>query len=273
MTENQEVKIIDPANRLKEAFGSPLFLALAILVSIVTGIGIFFSSFDIFYILTTIGVWLVYASAKSNGPLSSTGLAMISGTAKAIKIVSLVLAILLIVLAVVFAGICSVSIPSIIEEDITVPELKYAVYEALEESGVSVSINDSTIEEVFDALEEAVDSAEIPLSAFFVIFIVVIELFILICGVVMLVLSLTFYRTLHKFHKSVCENARYISEIQKAKSLKVWLMVLGILSAIGSLSTVGELTMISSLAGAAVYIVGSVFVGKYFCSEPKTEEQ
>ena len=272
MTENQEVKIIDPANRLKEAFGSPFFLALAILVSIVTGIGIYFSSYNIFYILTTIGVWIVYASAKSDGPLSSTGLAMISGTAKAVKIVALVLAILVLVLAVIVGGLCSVWLPSV-DEDVTVSELKADVCEALDKNGIFISVNDLTLNEIFDALEEGTKTAEISLRSFLVILIVVAELFLFIYGGVMLVLSLTFYRTLHKFHKSVCENARYISEIQKAKSLKVWLMVLGILSAIGSLSTVGELTMISSLAGAAVYIVGSVFVGKYFCSEPKTEEQ
>ena len=273
MTENQEVKIIDPVNRLKEAFGSPLFLTLAILVSVVTGVGIFLFSFNIFYILTTIGVWLVYASAKSDGALNSNGLAMISGTAKAVKIVSLVMAILIIVLAVVFAGLCSVSIPSIMEEDLTVYDLKAAVYEALEESGAVVSINGSTIEEVFDALEEAVGTAGISLSSFFVIFIVIVAVSLLIIGAVLLVLSLTFCRTLHKFHKSVCENAKCGAEIQKAKSLKVWLMVLGILSAIGALSAGVEVSMLSSFAGAGVYIVGSVWVSKYFCSEAKTEEQ
>ena len=265
MTENQEVRIIDPTNRIKEAYGSPLFLTLAILVSAATLAGLMlWSSFNILYILTTIGMWIAYAAAKK--PVfdsNNKGLSMISGTAKAAKIIMLVAAIILLVCAIILTGVCAVMIPALAEEDVmmTIYDLEYYLEQ---EAGMALTIDEELNALLYEAFGDALFSAAALITAVFVIMIVV----FFFVGIILLVLSLTFYKTLHKFCRSVCENVKCGAPIEKANSLKAWLIVLGVFSAIGALGSLVYLD-ISAIAEAGIYIVGYVWVKKYFCeTEP-----
>ena len=262
MTENQEVKIIDPANRIKEAYSSPLFLTLSILVSIATAAGLMWGRVNVLYLLTTIGMWLAFAAAKK--PVfdsNNKGLTMISGTAKAAKIVIMVAAIVLLVCAVILTACCAVIIPALAEEDamITIYDLEYYIEQ---ETGGEFAMDEDLTYFLYEVVGDTLFSAAALVTAVLVMLIV---LFFFL-GVVMLVLSLTFYKTLHKFCRSVCENVKCGAPIEKASSLKTWLLVLGVFAAIGAVGALAYFD-IASIAEAGIYIVGYVWVNKYFCEK------
>lgn len=226
-----------------------------------------FGNFNVFYILTTIGMWLVFAAAKK--PVfdsDNKGLTMISGTAKAAKIVIMVAAIVLLVCAVVLTACCAVIIPALAEEEdvmITIYDLEYYIEQ---EIGSELSMDEDLTYLLYESFGDTLFSAAALVTAVFVMLIV---LFFFV-GIIMLVMSLTFYKTLHKFCKSVCENVKCGAPIEKASSLKTWLIVLGAFAAIGA---VGSLVYfdITSIAEAGIYIVGYVWINKYFCEKSSIE--
>ena len=270
MYENNEERIIDPTNQLRRAFYSPLFLTLCILVSVVTFFELMAGSINPIYILVTIGSWLVYASALRGGRLDHSGLAIISGTAKAMKILCIVLAIILLVCTavVIVTGIFSVTTFSIeYDTEITVRQFFDMLQNELINENPTLDLNAIGFYEFRDAIIERTDNAKFSISGVILASFVISSVVMAVVGALLLVMGLTFYKTLHTFHKSVCLNAQNgLSGIKKANSLRVWLMVIGILSAIGSIPLSINPITLSSLASAGVYIVGSVFVSKYFCT-------
>lgn len=273
MNENENSRIKLPTDKLAEAFSSPLYLTLAVLMSIVTGASLLGGGgIEIFYLLSTIGAWLVYAAAKNNG-ISSEGLAIISGTSKAVRIVSLVLAILVLVIA-VFSTVGISAIISEIPEKMSAEAFMKVIDKEM--ANGSLELDTQTYGLIRDALYEIGRATEgMDISAFISIFLIIITVVMYAAGAVLLVFSLTFYKTLHKFNKSLCERARMGAEVKKASSLRVWLMVLGIISGIGAISGPNLFNMFalaSSLSGAATYIIGSIWIGKYFLEESVNSE-
>ena len=273
MNENENIRIKLPTDKLAEAFSSPLYLTLAVLVSIVTGASLLGGGgIEIFYLLTTIGAWLVYAAAKKN-EMSSEGMAIISGTSKAVRIVSLVLAILVLVIAVIMTFGVSFII-SDIPENMSAEALMKVIDREMVDGNLELDAQTyGLIRDTLYEVERAADGMD--LSVFVGIFLIIVTVVLYVVGAVLLVFSLTFYKTLHKFNKSLCEHARMGAEVKKASSLRVWLMVLGIISGIGAISgpnLFNPFALASSMSGAAVYIIGSVWIGKYFLDEAVNKE-
>lgn len=273
MTENVNVSTKAPTARLIEALSSPLFLTLAVLLSVVTGASLIGGSINILYLLSMIGAWLVYTSAKKY-ELNDKGLALISGTSKAAKIICLVVSIFLIVMAVVFAFGVS-GIISELPEKLTAESIMNTIDETMAKGNLKLDkYTYDTVQKALIEIEKAMGTTNI--SVFFSVLLITLVAVMFVVGVVTLVLSLTFYKTLHKFNKSVCERARMGAEIKKASSLRVWLMVFGIISGIGALSSISAFYLVgsaASLAQAGVYIVGSIWIGKYFMDVPAVEEK
>lgn len=273
MTENVNVSTKAPTARLIEALSSPLFLTLAVLLSVVTGASLIGGSINILYLLSMIGAWLVYTSAKKY-ELNDKGLALISGTSKAAKIICLVVSIFLIVMAVVFAFGVS-GIISELPEKLTAESIMNTIDETMAKGNLKLDkYTYDTVQKALIEIEKAMGTTNI--SVFFSVLLITLVAVMFVVGVVILVLSLTFYKTLHKFNKSVCERARMGAEIKKASSLRVWLMVFGIISGIGALSSISMFYLVgsaASLAQAGVYIVGSIWIGKYFMDVPAVEEK
>ena len=268
MNENYEERIVDPTNHLKTAFSSPLFLALCILVSAVSVLSLMAGAINVIYILITIGSWIVYASALNSSRISHAGLAMISGTAKAIKIIITVAAIILFVCTAVtiFLSIFAVTTVAIEGQTITVEKLFDVIQNTILKENPNFDLRAIGFYELRDAvLAEVGYHVELLVSDILLTIWVASSIVTALAGAIYLVMGLTFYKTLHTFHKSVCLNAQNgISGIKKANSLRVWLIVLGALTAIGSLPLM--VINLSGLATAGVYIVGAVFISKYFCS-------
>ena len=273
MNEEQKIKINDPTNGGGRvffspnflAFSSPLFLTLCILVSVVAGFSLMMGSINVIYVLITIATWITYASA-CKGVLNHTGLAMISGTTKAVKILLIVVGIILIVSAVITAAFGGSAVQDMIidSEAKTVSDLIADIEQELAENNVSIYLSESMIKEISE-LDEVIRSEDVPLGLVLesVLFGIVVAMFF--SGAILVVIAFTFFRMLHKFHKSVCLNSKDgITEIKCAKAASIWLLVLGILSAIGALSAPGSLVLIQSLVSSSVYIVGYVFISRYF---------
>ena len=270
MNEEQEIKISDPTNQgggvffspMFMAFSSPLFLTLCILVSTVAGVSLISGSINVIYVLITIGAWMTYASALK-GELNRSGLAMISGTTKAVKIIFIVAGAILIVCSIMIAALSGSAIQEMLKDG----EIKS--FADLFKSGtgnyLDVSIKASGLDTFIAELDAALKESGVPIGALLEAFLFGISIGLFVGGALMLVMAFTFYRTLHKFHKSVCLNAKYgTSEIKSAKAAKVWLLVLGILGAIGALSTPISVALLPHLANAGVYIVGYVFISRHF---------
>ena len=271
MNEEQEIKISDPTNQgggvffspMFMAFSSPLFLTLCILVSTVAGVSLISGSINVIYVLITIGAWMTYASALK-GELNRSGLAMISGTTKAVKIIFIVVGAILIVCSIMIAAFSG----SVIQEILKDGEIKSFADLFKSDAGNYLKINGvkaSALHEVAAELDAALKESGVPFGALLEAFLFGISIGLFIGGALMMVMAFTFYRTLHKFHKSVCLNAKYgTSEIKSAKAARVWLLVLGILSAIGALSTPISVALLPQLANVGVYIVGYVFISRHF---------
>ena len=251
MTENQENIIIDPANRIRDAYASPIFLALAILTSGAAILGL-----NLLYALAAIAMWITYAAAKGTADMTS-GLAFISGVAKAAKIVMRVAGILLIVCAVLLAAVGVVAMGMVEEYDrpLTVYDIDGYIEDEMGEY-----ITDEARGELFDGLYEILGEGSYAATALALIVIVAIVTFVLVSGIIYVVLAGTFYSALHKFSRSVCENAKNGAPIEKAKALSVWLIVMGVFSVF---ALADELAL-SVILCAAVYILGSVWIKKYF---------
>ena len=206
---------------------------------------------------------MTYASALK-GELNRSGLAMISGTTKAVKIIFIVAGAILIVCSIVIAALSGSAIQEMLTdgEVTSFSELfKSDVGNYLEINGVKAS----GLQEFAAELDAAIKESGVPFGALLEAFLFGVSIGLFIGGALMLVMAFTFYRTLHKFHKSVCLNAKYgTSEIKSAKAAKVWLLVLGILSAISALSTPIGVALLPQLVNAGVYIVGYVFISRYF---------
>lgn len=249
-------------NLVREACSSPLFLALSIIVSVATLI----SFYNVFYILLTIGMWLAFASAKSkDAKMKGNGLKLLSGTAKAIRIVALVIAIIIIVFSIISLIVVSFVGPDLAHEIdsgvISVDSIAGIVSDYYEEY-----FDEKLPSDVYEALQEyesLLSGSDISVGTLLCIVLIFLSISGVFFGAFYLVLSLTFFRFLHKFIRSVfLYNENNGGTIEKSKAVKGWLIVMGILSAIGSFALVFSNPLY--LAEPAMLIVAYIWVGKYF---------
>ena len=229
---------------LKSWFSSNLMLVIAILITVSVGLGIFAGSYNILGILITIGLWMAYASAKSeDSRMNPTGLKIISGTLKATVIIFHVLAGLLFVLGI----ICLAARDYLLYNFVTFGDL-FA-------TGITGSIAD------MDGLMYLLGN--IAGDTLFTILAVV----IFVAAICIEIENIFFMRNAHKLAKSLCLSADTgVMNIAKSSTVRIWMLVLGILECIGVISVIasggGFADIVSTACGAALYIVGSVWINR-----------
>ncbi len=247
--------VLRPRIDLHAAFGSGLFLAICILMTIATAVGSFSITFnqgnistsyglDLLSLLITIGLWITYGSAKKNdGPIKKGGLTLVSGTLKAMRIIYWVA-----------AGIFAVCGALLIVAAVAAPAAFYD--QLLSELNAELN-NTEFIAFLTEMTGQDFSNIEFDLglimngSTLAIVFIAM-GIFLLLVAVIFMIFNLTFYKRLHQFAKSVCacaENPDALPEY--TSSVSTWLLVMGILSIFSGLSGV-------------IMILGYVLIRKYF---------
>lgn len=234
---------------LRAALSSGLFLAICVLSTV----ALFFNSFDfdfsqgistgsidVFGIISTVGLWITYASARDRkGEINPTGATMVSGCIKAQRILIWVL----IGIVAAFGILCIVA-GAVIQ---AVPELSDTITENFSDY---VRLTGS---EYLDELIATVE--ELIANGFVMLLFIGIGIGMLITAIIMLIFNLTYYKSCHRLARSVAEMIKGRTDtLVCTRAVSVWLMVLGIFSAVTAAFD------ISAALTAAELIVCSVFI-------------
>ena len=243
---------IFPARGLdfKSAFGSGMFLAMCVLETVSVALGAFSISIfnggsfrfsyniNIIGLLIMIGMWMTYASARdmSTDVIKPGGFTIVSGCIKATRIILWVLIGLIFVLGIVIVAAGAALGPAFTSEVLD------TIYGSVDVSP-----------EIMERIEELANSG---LAALVIIMTGVMAI---LAAVVMLIINLTFQKSCHRLARSMAEYVKgSCDELDCVRSVSTWLFVLGILGALSALSS------IANGCTAAMYIIGSVFLKKYF---------
>ncbi len=242
-----------PRLDLRAAFGSGLFLALCILMTVIAAFGSVSInigeggfqasySFNIIAVLVTIGMWITFASAKTtDAPLKKSGLVMVSGSIKALRIIIWVVAIITLVsglIITVFALAAPEGFFQAVVEEIKLmldsPEFKQAMADVLGYDFIDVYLNNVEWEVIVPVI------------------LLTMGIFVCLVMVILMIFNVTYYKKLHQFARSLCACAEDPDALPvAANTVSIWLLVLGIFN------------ILSGLTGI-VMIIGYVFLKKYF---------
>lgn len=257
--ENYTPPVVEPINPFPPKptidfhaiFSSGLFLALCILMTVVTAtsaISIDLESghmnynlgVDVISLLVTIGMWMAFAAAKKTDiPFPSNGLRIASGTVYAMRVIAWVVAVIFLVCAIICV-VCGTLLPAEILQNSAEFNI---TFDAELRDALSTFMDDDMI----DVYLHGADWATILPLVF-----IACGIFIAIVAIVVMILNVTFYKRLHLFVQSVYRNVdNPAAKIRYANGTYIWLLVMGILSIFSGL-------------GGIVMIVGAVFVKKYF---------
>ena len=211
---------------LKTWFSSPLTLTLAILVTVVAVLSAIGGGIPLFQVLIAIGLWIAYAAAKaSDTRMSPTGLKMISGTLKAVKIILWVA-----------VGLCAVSALIMLVSASSIPAI--SAYDLFNSPYFSV-VPEEYAYLIYNLL------SVVTVSAMFT----VLGLIVLAIAVVLALFNVFFYRNAHKLAKSVsvsCETG--LLRLAKHSTVKAWMIVFAV---------------IQWLCTIALYVIGFIWMRKY----------
>lgn len=243
---------IFPARGLdfKSAFSSGMFLAMCVLETVSVALGAFSISIfnggsfkfsyniNIIGLLIMIGMWMTYASARdmSTDVIKPGGFTIVSGCIKATRIILWVL------IGIFFAaGLAMAAVGAAFG-----PELTSGVLDTLYNS---VDVPPEIMERVVELVN----------GGFAALVIIMFGVMFILAAVVMLIFNLTFQKSCHRLARSMAEYVKgNCDELDCVRSVSTWLFVLGILGALAALSS------IANGCTAAMYIIGSVFLKKYF---------
>ena len=257
------------AERMRGIFRDTKFLVITILMTVNAVAAVFGGSITInnrtfsvnliavFPILFCIGLWLCWAEGrKQTGDFSTTGLAMISGTAKAQWIVVWVGAIMLLVFGILFI----VAAPSVISNfpnDIwkLIPGDFYNDIPGMEDFNIFGIPGAVGVAKYY--YESAANAVAIGLGIVMVL-----------VAVVMVILNIFFYKKLHRFTKSICESVKTDRlEVACVVPVKNWLIVSAVFSFLGALGVVGSFTnflaFAGSLCGGLAAVFASIMIKNY----------
>ena len=220
---------------MAKAFSSPLFLAFAVLVSANSLLAFMYGTVpDIFTILFTVGVWMIYSSAFASAknpaePLQSKGFSFVHGTVKAMRIFYIVVSVIAIAACLILLIMTAVFHQAI--ANITFNQFR---------TSLAQSINNP---ELYFQIETVLDNIWLNLSrmglemnfGFILLVVATVSLiFGIIAGVAQLVISLTFMSKLKKFTATVRDSVKLGIQPSRSRGLGVWFLVIGILTAIFS---------------------------------------
>ena len=240
-------------NRIIAALRDPLFLIICILWSVATAISTLNAGFfNVTSVLLTVFLWIVYAKAK-RGETPQSALRCISGVVYAQYIVNFVLAGLVCLLGILLMVVFTV----LRAEGMSLSDFNMFIWEYLPEEFWSMGASIAT--------------------AFFVV--IGITLIVAAAGIV--VINLLGFRRIHRFAKSVYENAYDDVSLPGAKAAHIWLLVFGIACAVsiptslfsvllsgsvtGSVDGMGIMSVLVMGCSAAVAILAAILVKKHYC--------
>ena len=250
-------------------FSKPLFLAICILMTVMVAMQFVTERKSILNLLFMIAGWVTYGKAKGKDvPLG--GMKFMKGVIVARYVLNYVFG-----GCVIACGVGLISyyfVAGVTIEDL----LNRGIYIANQISSVPVlgDVAVAIVQAIVDAYNSAVSAVysvagELEISLFESIFVTSTAMGIALFGALVLLFNVLYTRRVKLFAGSLCENAEDPNvEILKARAVKNWFMVLGILTAIGALFMFGNILGIISVGvSAAVLICGSVFVKNNFVEE------
>ncbi len=224
------------SERILTALKDNLFLTLCILFSVSTAFSIFSGSISVINILFTVFLWLTYSKAY-NGIASKEYLRFTSGTVFASYIVNYVIA-----GALAFVGLL-VMIFGASSSGLMAKIMQYISYE----SGFGYG----------NLAGGLMTAAAILIGVVFII-----------AAAAVAVVNFFATHNIHLFTQSVYKSLEKGEPcFVKTNTAQIWLMVLGILSALGAVSSLFSGNLISFIAsgsGAAAEIIASIMIKKYF---------
>ena len=205
---------------------------------------------SVFPILFTIALWIIYASAKSRGSMGTTGLAMASGTLKAMLIVIWVGVIIMIVVAVLLllAG-------NFATLDFDSGELSEIIRQ------LEMELDGLPVGKGFYYGKDLIDTGRI-----------VIAIICIVVAVIVFALNITCMRKLHRFAKSVCVSLKTNNyHIRYPRAARNWLIALAVFAFIGTAGSffggsVSVFAGISSLCSGIAAVLGASLISNYFIS-------
>ena len=228
------------ANIVLNALKDKLFFIICILLTVASAGTLLLGNINVLSILATIFIWLVY-NASTKNIADAKNLRCVSGTFYAYYVIVNVTAIIVAVcsfITLLFSGIIFSS--------------------ALLAGNLANELGN----ELADLLG--------PLSFLLAASPILIFIVFLAVAAILVLLSIFGLRNIHKFLKSLYESVQSgIIAFTKCKTAETWLMVFGVLGAISSLSELSSsvLAFCSSAALAAVQIIASLLIKKYFSTQ------
>jgi len=244
-------------------FSRPLYLAVCILVTIITAINFIAHGFDLLSLLFMIAGWVTYGKAKKNeSPIS--GVKFTRGVLIAQYVLNYIAGGMLIL-----AGIGLVTLHfttgftfrEVIDEAMN----KISVYGIgnIPVAGDYIEDYLAYFAEVYQRAMEEISAVGISESALHGIIFISVSMCLALAGAVVLLFNVLYTRILVVFAGSICKNAEDPSvDVVKAKAVKNWLMVMGVLTAVGILGNFRGIFTIG--VTSAAMICGSVFVKNNF---------
>ncbi len=228
-------------NAVLAALKDNLFLVICILMTIGVGLPILKGSFAIINILFTAFLWITYASATKN-KVDVSSIKGASGTAFANYIIMYVLSGLFVVLGGLLALIFSLVSNN-------------AEFYSTFMQGFAAGFGEGW--EQYLPIANAI--LKIPGIVLFAI--------LALAAGGMLVVNIFYFRNLHKLVKSVYSGVlTHNPNFEKVETVRIWMLVLGIMSAVSAVSSVltsGIIIGVSSIALAAAQIIAAILIGKY----------
>lgn len=244
-------------------FSQPLYLAICILVTVLTAIQFIASGFQLLTLLFMIAGWVTFGKAKKKeSPLS--GIKFTHGVLVAKYVLQYIAGGMLIL-----AGLGLVSLH--FTTGVTFESLLEQAYNGTAQIGSLPYVGDTAKEvlvSIMNAYHSAISSVNvvgIDAGAMESIIFISVAMCIALAGAIVLLFNILYTRRLCIFTKSIGENIQDPNaEILKARAVKNWLMVMGVLTAIGVLNLKHFVTIGVS---AAILICGSIFVKNNFVEE------
>ncbi len=237
-------------NHITKALRSPLFMTVALLLSIAFGFDMIITFLmqgtlipDIILLLLIIGLWITRSSANSTpltNAVSAAGMNLVSGTVKAVRIIALVLSILCMLASAAFL--------------IMIPIVKATPDIAEAYMGETQAVLYMIIGQSFSQFDSPAMVNTFNLYAAIVAF---------VCGLLFLIVGYClFLKKAHRFTYTLCNSMKNGTTVDNAKPLANWTLVIGILCAIQSLTS-GLGILADGLLSAAL-IVSSCWLRTYF---------
>ena len=246
--ENFEQNFTEPVVPLEPEVKKPLlavkdslFLTMCVLLSISVAF-----SFNLINLLLVIGMWISFASAKSESSILS-GAKFCAGTLKANYIIWWVL-------IGIFYFVGALIVLLTLVAPLTFTNI-YFIDSFLEMEGVS---------EAFESFA----LAEIAYEVFIVTMLLVVGIFLIVMATILVFINIFFNKNVYKLAYSIRDNLTSDAPIVKAKTVSVWLIILSVFQGIGALDSLLDFkSLVVSGTTLATYIIAYIWIKKYFVEQ------